>query len=194
MPATDEMADPTMSAMLPDATGDTRVHVAQLLQEQVGAVRQRRLELADLPLDEGLLARDLTGSVRLTRIPTGILAKGSIAATVELECIRCLDPYDQAVEAEFADEYRPTIDISTGAELMPNPSETDDDYFTISDLHLLDLRESIRQALVLELPMAPLCRDDCPGLPEAAGASGEGDSRLAVLSRLLVDSDGNGNT
>jgi uncharacterized protein len=181
-----------MSEMLPDTQDDTRVHVAQLLQEQVGAVRQRHLALEALPLDEGLLARDLTGTARLTRIPAGILAKGTVGATVELECIRCLEPYDQRVETEFADVYRPTIDIATGSELVPNSSE-DDEYFTISDLHLLDLRESIRQALVLELPMAPLCRDDCPGLPEAAGMSGEGDSRLAVLSRLLSNGNGDGN-
>jgi uncharacterized protein len=182
-----------MSGMLPDTQDDTRVHVAQLLQEQVGAVRQRHLAIEALPLDEALLARDLTGTVRLTRIPAGILAKGTVGATIELECIRCLEPYDQAVEAEFADVYRPTIDIATGAELEPNSSEDDDDYFTISDLHLLDLRESLRQALVLELPMAPLCRDDCPGLPEASGVSGEADSRLAVLGRLLADGDGDGN-
>ena len=61
------------------------------------------------------------------------------------------------------------------------------------DLHLLDLRESIRQALVLELPMAPICREDCPGLPEAAGLGNDGDDRLAVLSRLLVNSNGDAN-
>src|SRR5690242_3155430 len=98
-----------MSGILPDAPNDTRVHVAQLLQEQVGAVRQRPIALDELPLDEGLVARDVTGNARLTRIPAGILAKGNLSATVELECIRCLEPFDQPVEAEFADEYRPTI-------------------------------------------------------------------------------------
>lgn len=179
-----------MSGILPNEPNDTRVHVAQLLQEQVGAVRLRSISLDELSLDEGLVARDITGSARLTRIPTGILAKGNLSATVEQECIRCLEPFEQPIEAEFADEYRPTIDITTGAELTPNPEETDDDYFNISDLHLIDLRESLRQAIVLELPMAPLCRDDCPGLPEAAGLSSEGDDRLAVLSRLLVNGDG----
>jgi uncharacterized protein len=179
-----------MSGILPYEPNDTRIHVAQLLQEQIGAVRQRRIAVDQLSLDEGLAARDIAGSARLTRIPTGILAKGSLAATVELECIRCLETFEQPVEAEFADEYRPTIDITTGAELTPSEAESGDEYFSISDVHLLDLRESIRQALVLELPMAPLCRDDCPGLPEAAGLRNDLDDRLAVLSQLLVNGDG----
>lgn len=169
------------------AQDDTRVHVAQLLQEPVGAVRRSRIALDMLPLDEEVAARAVAADVRLTRIPDGILAKGQVRAVATLLCIRCLEEYDQPLVAEFADEYRPTIDILTGAEIAP--SADGDEHFAISDLHLLDLRESIRQAIVLELPMAPLCRDDCPGLPEAAALEGEGDARLAVLGRLLSDDD-----
>jgi uncharacterized protein len=179
-----------MSGTLPNVQDDTLVHVAQLLQEQVGAVRQCRIAVEALPLDEGLVAQTIAANVRLTRIPTGILAKGQIDASVRLECSRCLDEYDQPLEAEFADEYRPTIDIATGAELNEDSAEDGAEYFAISDVHVLDLRESFRQAIVLGLPMAPICREDCPGLPEAAGLSNEGDARLAVLSRLLVDEDG----
>lgn len=178
-----------MSGTLPDVQDDTRVHVAQLLQEQVGAVRQCRIAVEALPLDEGMVAHNIVANVRLTRIPTGVLAKGQLDTSVRLECSRCLEEYDQSLEVEFADEYRPTIDILTGAELSEQATEDEAEYFSISDIHVLDLRESIRQAIVLELPMAPICREDCPGLPEAAGLSSEGDARLAVLGRLLVDGD-----
>jgi uncharacterized protein len=178
-----------MSGALPGVQDDTLVHVAQLLQEQVGAVRQCRIAVEVLPLDEGMVAHKIVANVRLTRIPTGILAKGQLDTSVRLECSRCLDEYDQSLEVEFADEYRPTIDIVTGAELSEYTTEDEAEYFTISDIHVLDLRESIRQAIVLELPMAPICREDCPGLPEAAGLNSEGDARLAVLGRLLVDED-----
>ena len=178
-----------MSGALPGVQDDTRVHVAQLLQEQVGAVRQCRIAVEALPLDEGMIAQNIAANVRLTRIPTGILAKGQLDTSVRLECSRCLDEYDQSLEVEFADEYRPTIDIATGAELSEYTTDDEAEYFTISDIHVLDLRESIRQAIVLELPMAALCREDCPGLPEAAGLNSEGDARLAVLGRLLVDED-----
>lgn len=175
-----------MAETFPGVQDDTRVHVAQFLQEPVGAVRQSRIAVAALPLDEGMEARDIVAQVRLTRIPTGILAKGQVEATVLLQCSRCLEDYAQPMVVEFADEYRPTVDIMTGAE-VPESTSDDDEFFSISDIHLLDLRESIRQALVLELPMAPLCREDCPGLPEAADLGNEGDARLAILGSLLTD-------
>jgi len=34
----------------------------------------------------------------------------------------------------------------------------------------LDLRETVREALLLELPITPVCREDCPGLCPKCGA------------------------
>lgn len=179
-----------MSAMAPDARGETQIHVAQLLQEPVGATRQAAVALDALPLDDELTARAVAATARLTRIPAGILAKGRATATVRLTCSRCLEETDAPLAAEFADEYRPTIDIATGAEIAPGATDEDDESFPIGDTHLLDLRDSLRQALLLEVPMAPVCREDCPGLPEAADLGVGGDARLAVLGRLLTGEAG----
>lgn len=171
-----------------DTTGDdARVHAARLLQEPVGATRQRSIALARLPLDEEATARDIEAEVKLTRIPTGILAEGRATAMVTIQCMRCLEDFDQPVRPTFADEYRPTVDIASGEEVAPNAGGVDEaEYFTIDGAHLLDLSEGLRQAIVLALPMAPRCREDCPGLVEdEAGASEAGDGRLAVLGQLL---------
>lgn len=172
-------------------SSDTHVHVAQFLQEPIGATRQVRLALEAMPLDEEMRARAIVSDVKLTRIPTGILAHGDVTATVAITCIRCLEEYDYVVRTTFTDEFRPTVDVLSGAEVSPAvDSEPEAEYFTISDAHLLDLREALRQAIVLGLPMAPLCREDCPGLLEAeVGAGAATDSRLAVLSQLLDGGD-----
>ncbi len=164
---------------------DAQIHVAQFLQEGVGATRQAAITLDTLPLDDGLVAHDLIATLKLTRIPTGILAAGEVTAQVMLQCIRCLEDAPTMVVAEFSDEFRPSVDILTGAVLDLDDAEDDEEFFTITSLHLLDLREALRQALVLNLPMAPLCREDCPGLPEANQTTGDVDERLAILGNLL---------
>jgi len=164
---------------------DTSIHVAQFLQEGIGATRQARIELDQLSLDSDLLALDIKAAIKLTRIPTGILANGTATAEVAMQCSRCLEDFEETATAEFADEYRPSVDIHTGAAYVPEGEEDDDEHFTISDLHLLDVEESLRQAFVLGLPMAPVCRVDCPGLPELAELNDEEDARLAVLAQLL---------
>ena len=166
---------------------DTAVHVAQVLREGIGAARWLTIALEALPLDEELVARAVAADVKLTHIPAGLLAEGQVAATVTLQCMRCLEDFDMRVQAAFADEYRPTIELTSGHALATAAEgENEEDFFAISDSHVLDLRESLRQAIVLALPMAPHCREDCPGLPESSAASANaGDARLAVLEQLL---------
>jgi uncharacterized protein len=169
---------------------DTTIHVAQLLQEAVGATRQRHVAAVALPLDEELVARGVEADVKLTRIPAGVLAEGDADATVRMVCMRCLEEFEQLVHAEFADEYRPTVDVLSGVELSADGvDEAEAEYLPIDGAHILDLGESLRQAIVLALPMAPHCREDCPGLTgTTADDAGEGgEVGLAVLGRLLDD-------
>lgn len=165
---------------------ESGIHVAQFLKEAVGATRQRAIELDRLPLDDGIVARDVETDVRLTRIPAGILATGTARATVELTCMRCLEPFNQELRVEYADEFRPTIDIHTGVEL---PLSDDEEFFRIDGAHVVDVREMLRQAILLGLPMAPHCSEQCTGLLAVVDTDdGETDDRLAVLKQLL-DSD-----
>lgn len=71
------------------------------------------------------------------------------------------------LQLRVEEEYLPTIDPVTGARL-PEPAEPTP--FRIDARHHLDLTEAVRQAAVLEEPMAPLCRSDCPGLCAICGA------------------------
>ncbi|CAA9547379.1 MAG: hypothetical protein AVDCRST_MAG88-516, partial [uncultured Thermomicrobiales bacterium] len=128
--------------------------------------------------------------VKLTRIPAGVLAEGDADATLRMVCMRCLEEFEQPVHAEFADEYRPTVDVLSGVELSADGVDEDEaEYLPIDGAHILDLGESLRQAIVLALPMAPHCREDCPGLvgTTAADAGESGEAGLAVLGRLLDD-------
>jgi len=45
-----------------------------------------------------------------------------------------------------------------------------DDYMLFHDGRRLDLRETVREALLLEVPITPHCREDCPGLCPKCGA------------------------
>lgn len=164
-------------------TNDTIVNVAQLLKESVGATRVADVHLDRLPLDESTTATSITAHVRLTRVAEGILADGHLTSTVELECVRCLEPYTASAEGDFEAEYRPSVDVRTGVPLYIPEHE---DLFVIDNNHELNLDELLRQVTIVSLPMQPLCREDCPGIEQAAAEEGDAeDERLAVLRNLL---------
>jgi uncharacterized protein len=170
---------------------DTIINVAQLLKEHVGSKRRVELTLAELQLDDRVMARDVTAQIKLTRISDGVLATGTIAGLATLECVRCLSEFDTEFQGEIEAQFQPTVDIASGIELGAG---ADDEVFEIDEGHQLDFSELLRQVTLLSLPIRPVCGDDCPGFQrefrgdDEAPAEDAGDERLSVLAQLLEDS------
>jgi uncharacterized protein len=96
-----------------------------------------------------------------------VLLSGQLHTEVELTCSRCLEPFSTAVDFTLEEEFRPTIDIRTGAKL---PLLDGEDVATLIDSqHIIDLFEVMRQDILLALPPRPLCKPDCAGLCSQCG-------------------------
>jgi len=171
---------------------DTAVNVVGLLKGQTGATRSYHLLLDTFEADGEIIARDIDGDVRLTRLRDAVIARVSVKGVVPMTCARCLREYDQPFEVEFDEEYRQTVDVHSGFDLGGEPAD-DELVSRIDENHELDLREPLRQEILVALPMRPDCGADCPGpdLLEVGGEDGAGDDvldeRLAALASLLTD-------
>lgn len=175
-----------------ELVNDTRLNVATLLTENVGSTRDLELTLTAFPLDDDLVASDVLGNLRLTRLQSGILASGKLTGHVELECARCLNLYDQPFSTRLTEQFRQTVDVHGAAGFAPHRAEPevedDDDEpgFEINDTHELDLNELVRQNILLALPMRPDCGERCPGPPAIDnGPESDVDDRFAALQQLL---------
>jgi uncharacterized protein len=169
---------------LQDLHNDTVINAAALLKEPVGSTRLYGLSLDRFELDDDLVASNIEGEVRLIHLAAEILVDATLSADVELECDRCLRAYDQPVKVHFSAQYEPTIDVHTGHKV----SEIDDEEerFSISDSHEVDLAEPLRQELIVALPMVANCGKDCPGPAITSTKSDEEiDDRLSALQKLL---------
>lgn len=172
-----------------------KYNVSQLLKAHSGVSRRYEVEADIQGLDEGIMSRDLLrGEVQLMRTSQSILVTGRLRTVVELACDRCLEPFTMPVEMDLEEEFRPTIDIGTGAAIPVIEEEVGQG--TIDEHHLLDLAEVVRQGLLLAIPTHPLCRPDCAGLcPECGQNLNEGpcqcqhrveDPRWAALKDLRI--------
>jgi uncharacterized protein len=144
-------------------------NVSQLLLLPAGTVREFefREPLPD-PADELHLRGPISGHARLTRTSEGILAQSNYHARVVLECGRCLAEAIARVDGVLYEEFLPATDIRTGLP-MPLPTGTEDDQLLINEHHEIDLNEVLRQNILTNLPIQPLCERTCPGLCPTCG-------------------------
>lgn len=171
-----------------------RFNVAQLLKSPAGASREYDLDEDITDIDEDLdVVAALTGRVRFLRTGNGILVTGHVQTEIRVPCRRCLTPVTVLIEMDLEEQFRPSVDIWTGAILPLEPGEEE---ATRTDAHhILDLTEVVRQNLLINVPMAPLCSPQCRGLCPQCGANlnegpcgchyEESDPRLAILRGLL---------
>ncbi|MFK0285173.1 YceD family protein [Streptomyces sp. NPDC090499] len=109
--------------------------------------------------------------LRLESVMEGVLVTGTARAQAEGECVRCLEPVGQELEADFQELFS-YPDADDRGRVIAEPgddAEDDEDRFFIED-GLFDLEPVLRDAVVLALPMQPVCQDDCLGLCSECGA------------------------
>jgi uncharacterized protein len=142
-------------------------NVLRELRQNIGAVNEYELREAEVKAGD-LAFRDVEGAVRFLRTDRGLLAKVHATATVDEECARCLTPVATPVTVDFEEEYVPLVDANTGAPVHVDASE-EEDTFRVNARFELDLREALRQYILMYEPVKPLCRPDCAGLCPICG-------------------------
>lgn len=118
----------------------------------IGSYRDIHFDFPVLHLPPDLDVTGFSGLVHISRTPQGLLFEGNFKARSSMECVRCLEPFDQALETRFEEVYS-----------YKSPTFTDSGLFVPEDGNI-DLSPIIREYLLLENPIKPLCKPDCMGL------------------------------
>jgi uncharacterized protein len=156
--------EPAPSAALP-----LLWNVSGLLGEGAGAVRDYAVEGVTIDLGDNLrLASPIDGRVHLARTNRGLIVDADFSTSLALECVRCLRDIEVPIQVEIKEEALPTIDFHSGQPVSLAEGD-DEDILRLTDHHELDLERTVRDAIILAEPIAPLDREDCPGLCVVCG-------------------------
>jgi uncharacterized protein len=94
----------------------------------------------------------------LESVVEGVLVTGSASVELRGECVRCLTEISDELEVDLQELY-----------VYPGSEATEEEASRLEG-ELIDLEPLLRDAVVLDLPFQPLCRDDCEGLCASCGA------------------------
>jgi len=170
-----------------------KLNVAQLMKSPVGTTREYDVEETFREIEDQPLTRPVKVHLHLTRINDGLLARGDMDTALAVICSRCADPAEQPLRYHFEEQFRPTIDIATGQPLK-GEDDPGEPVYSIDANHLMDVDEVVRQGVVMEAPMRPVCKPSCQGLCPHCGANlnegpcgCEGDAPSGPLAAMLKD-------
>ncbi|WP_338109686.1 MULTISPECIES: DUF177 domain-containing protein [Rhodococcus] len=132
-----------------------------------------RIGLDAIAIEEGT---DVELDLRLEAVSEGVLVTGTVRADTVGECSRCLEPFEDSVELYLTELFAYPDSVTE------QTTDEDEVYRLVDDT--IDLEPVIVDTVGLELPLRPLCSDDCAGLcPEcgirlAIAESGHGHERM----------------
>lgn len=159
------------------------INVGFLLSAGPGNSKDVPFNINDpVQIADDLIAKRITGSLRLSRAKEGILIQTDLEIFVDRECARCLDAFEQAIPVQLN-------------ELYASPRPLPDTEFFVGQDAKMDIAPLLRAEVLIELTHRQYCREDCKGLCPTCGSNRNYetcdcdndriDPRLAKLKELL---------
>ena len=135
-----------------------QINVGFLIHSPVGTYREFPAETDSIVLDdEGTTAKNIIATIRVNKVQQGILAEVDAEAETEMECIRCLEPFTQKLHTHFEELFSFHI----------RGNEEADQY--LPENGVMSLLPLLREDLLIEIPISPICKPECKGLCPICG-------------------------
>lgn len=114
------------------------------------------------------LSEDVRVSGEVVSQTAQVEVGGQILGQAEIDCTRCLEPVVQDLDIEFKVAYLTADEFSLAKEHEVTVADLDAD---VLDGDRIDLRDVVREQILLDLPEQSFCRPDCKGLCTECGAN-----------------------
>ena len=92
---------------------------------------------------------------------------GAITASAEIDCTRCLKPIEQELAIDFAVSFVTPDGFAADKEREVAAEDLSTD---VLDDDRIDLKDVVREQILLNLPEQVFCKSDCKGLCTQCGA------------------------
>jgi len=163
-----------------------KILIADIPDEGLSLDIEEKLNIQDIPVSAPVTAR-----LELNKTRQEIIISGMVSAELDLQCSRCLNDFKRKLDIPVNVVYHPIDEIGMETHALKD-DELDLGFYSGDEL---DLQELLKEQLLLNIQMKPLCDENCKGICPNCGADlnvaecnckkREVDPRLEVLKNLL---------
>lgn len=134
-----------------------RFNTGFLINQPIGYTREIPIELLQHSFGQDLHVENFRGQLLLNRTQNGFRMQADFYAITTVECGRCLEKFDLQLHTIFEEIFT-----------FENHPLSEDEFFIPEDGNI-DFEPYIRDCLLLEIPINPICKPDCRGLCPECG-------------------------
>ncbi len=122
----------------------------------------------DLPISihNNIKPDTASARIRLFKFGKKILVDGNVKVAVSLKCSRCLNDYSCPVDMDFREEFNPLGETEPEGKQELSGDEMDVGFYKGEEI---DLTGIVKEQVLLEVPMKPLCKINCLGICSKCG-------------------------
>ncbi|MGD1076040.1 MAG: DUF177 domain-containing protein [Thermodesulfovibrionales bacterium] len=138
------------------------------------------------------LLSPVKASLHIDKVSAEVLVQGTMQTLLELQCSRCLKPFSKETDLDVNVVYHPLEELKGEERHEIKDDELDTGFYQGDEL---DIQELVREQIILNIPLKPLCSESCKGICPKCGSDlstdtctceqRDPDPRLAVLKKLL---------
>jgi uncharacterized protein len=130
--------------------------------------------------------KDGVVAVRASKSGHDVVVHGTLDAELTVPCARCLEPAKVVVHSNLSVLYVPAAELKGATDGDDDLTDEEADTLPFSG-DQVTLDDLVRDELILEVPMIPLCSEACPGMSPALEQSGAGDKPIDPRLAPLLD-------
>ncbi len=151
------------------------------------SVIEQNVNMTEEQIREGGFSGVVSCHAEIDRLHAQIYIRLFYKCKVNQKCSRCLNNFEYPIEGECSVVLQ---DRGLSKNLENEEDEAVDYYFREKD-DSIDIRQTLFDEVMVNLPIMPLCRDNCPGLSKYSGIAADNisdeksiDPRWEALKKL----------
>ncbi len=141
----------------------------------------QEVTLDDQQAQEAGCAGVIHCSAEIYRVASQIDVRVRYSCDCALDCSRCLKSYKEPLKSSFEVILRQQVSERASAE-----SDNEMEFFFTEEDQLVDIRQALYDDIMINIPLMPLCNQQCPGIERDRVAREESriDPRWEALKKL----------
>jgi len=162
-----------------------KVLISEIPDEGIDVEREETVESVTI-------ISPIKARLKIMKIGSEVVVKGEVMADLKLQCSRCIADYDHLLAVPVDVVYHPVDELKGEDRHEILSGELDMDFYSGDEMDLMTL---MKEQILLNIPMKPLCTDSCKGICRTCGKNlnegdcscphKETDSRFDMLKKIL---------